>query len=126
VIAPKSKEKPALTMRNYAKAAAVLAVAFLSLISLQSSCFAIDSNVAAVDQEFCEAYSVPKKETKFNPRGLVTEESGIATSIQNPGVLLVHNDNFSKKVRDPTACSLQHSKRSLPTNKLTHILVPSF
>ncbi len=47
---------------------------------------------------WCESsYAAPIKEVRFNPRGLVNEESGIAISRANSGVVWVHNDNFSPK-----------------------------
>jgi len=42
-------------------------------------------------------YAKPSKDVKFSPRGLVNEESGIANSRLNPGLVWTHNDNFSPK-----------------------------
>ena len=43
------------------------------------------------------SYSAPVKQSRFSPRGIVEEESGITASRINPGVLWTHNDNYSPK-----------------------------
>ena len=39
----------------------------------------------------CAEYAAPVKAFKFNPKSIVTEESGIVSSRLSPGVLWTHN-----------------------------------
>ncbi|QDZ24510.1 hypothetical protein HOP50_13g70490 [Chloropicon primus] len=72
----------------------VLLPLFVLLLLGSSSC------VAAQHQQhrWCEGeYAPPSKAVRFRRKGLITEESGIAASRLNPGIVWLHNDNFSPK-----------------------------
>ena len=72
--------------------------AFAIAFAIAFAVFAAAVPAVSAAAQLCEGpHSAPEKTARFHPRGLVTEESGIASSRLNSGVVWAHNDNFSPK-----------------------------